>query len=138
MKKNSFTLIELLIAILIIGILASIIFVGLDYAKGKARDARAKENMNQIRISAGKIYTTTGIYDSSQLCCGDTCSDEVKINCEEIKKMTGSYPEVFTDNGNSYCAKVQLNNGNWFCIDYQGRAIEAGSVNCSSSNYTCE
>ena len=138
MRKKSFTLIEILIVILIIGILASLLTVGINHYKDKAKDVRAKENMNQIRISASKIYDTQGGYESALLCCSSGCSDEVKTNCEEIKKMTGSYPDIYTDDNENYCAKVQLNSGKWFCIDSQGSAIEKDSVICSPANLKCE
>lgn len=138
MREKSFTLIELLIVVLIIGILVSLIAVGIDYYKNEAKDAKARENMNQIRISASKIYDSQGGYDSTLLCCSNSCSDEVKTNCEEIKKMTGRYPDIYTDNNENYCVKIQLNSGRWFCIDSQGLAVEKNSVSCSSTNLKCK
>jgi len=138
MPKKSFTLIELLIVILIIAILASLIFVGISYYKGKAKDTRAEVNMGQIQISAEKIHADKGKYDSSQICCSSECNDEIVTNCDEIRKMTGNDPEIYTDDADNYCAKVKLNNGNWYCVDSSGLTVEDSSVICASGSYKCK
>lgn len=61
-SKKGFTLIELLIVIAIIGILASIIVVNLTTARGKARDARRKSDMDSIRNALEMYNNKNGRY----------------------------------------------------------------------------
>jgi len=51
MKKKSFTLAELLIVIVIIGILATFVVLALNNNAKTARDARAKKSLNTVRDS---------------------------------------------------------------------------------------
>ena len=61
-QKKGFTLIELLVVIAIIGLLASIVLVSLNSARGKARDARRKADLHQIQIALEMYYDSYGHY----------------------------------------------------------------------------
>jgi len=61
-KKKSFTVIELLVVIAIIGLLASVIIVGLNNVMDKAKISRAKAEMRQIMNAAEWIYNEYGYY----------------------------------------------------------------------------
>ena len=68
MKKSSgFTLVELLIVIVIIGILASIGLSSFASAQAKSRDAKRKANLSQIASALELYYNDKGTYpaDSS-------------------------------------------------------------------------
>ena len=66
-KKNQkgFTLIELLVVIAIIGLLASIVMVSLNSARGKARDTRRLGDMKSIQLALAMYYDKNGAYPVS-------------------------------------------------------------------------
>ena len=85
MKKESnnllsgFTLIELLVVISIISLLASIVLASLNSARVKARDARRKADLNQLRTALAFYYDSNNAYpgtgsawfESENGCCGN-------------------------------------------------------------------
>lgn len=56
-SKKGFTLVEILIVVTIIGILASIILVGLGNFRGRGRDARRIADLNQVQNALELYYT---------------------------------------------------------------------------------
>lgn len=60
--KNGFTIIELLVVIMIIGLLASIIAISVNGSRVKARDARRKADIRQIRIALELYKAEKGYY----------------------------------------------------------------------------
>ncbi len=61
-REKAFTLIELLVVIAIIGLLATIVLVSLNTARGKARDTRRKADLHQIQLALEMYYDDNGNY----------------------------------------------------------------------------
>lgn len=61
-KTKGFTLIELLVVVAIIGLLASIVLVGLGAFRGRARDARRIADLRQTQNSLELFYTRNVAY----------------------------------------------------------------------------
>lgn len=61
-SKKGFTLIEMLIVIAIIGILASIILVGLGTFRGRGRDARRISDVRQVQNALELYFNSKGAY----------------------------------------------------------------------------
>jgi type II secretion system protein G len=86
MKQRGFTLIELLVVIAIIGILASVVLVGLSSAKEKAKRARTILEINQIKkglqvyvsdvghLPVGTCGVTSVPYKLRNLCASSSMS----------------------------------------------------------------
>lgn len=61
-QRKGFTLIEMLIVIAIIGILASILLVGLGTFRGRGRDARRISDLRQVQNALELYFNQTGAY----------------------------------------------------------------------------
>jgi len=64
-KSKAFTLIELLIVVAIIGILSSVVLVGLRGVRAKARDAQRISDFRQIQAALELFYSQTNRYPRS-------------------------------------------------------------------------
>ena len=64
-NRKGFTLIEMLVVVGIIGVLASLVLVGLGGARESSRDARRISNLNQIRNLLEVSYLRSGSYPAS-------------------------------------------------------------------------
>src|SRR3989344_8228057 len=60
--RKGFTLIELLVVIAIIGILASVILVGVASFRGKGRDARRISDVHQLQNALELYFTSNASY----------------------------------------------------------------------------
>ncbi|MDP2918065.1 MAG: prepilin-type N-terminal cleavage/methylation domain-containing protein, partial [bacterium] len=56
LNRKAFTLIELLVVIAIIGILAAVVMVSLNTARGKARDAQRRSDIVNISMALEMYY----------------------------------------------------------------------------------
>ncbi len=139
--SKGFTLIELLVVIAIIGILASVILASLNSARAKARDARRKEDLNQIQTALEMYYDQYGGYPSSAWPAVDFL---ISISLAQEPKMTqfmSSFPkdpsgaDTCYNNGYLYLSNVygDGSNNNAQATTY---ALYATLENQSSSNLT--
>jgi prepilin-type N-terminal cleavage/methylation domain-containing protein len=64
-KQKGFTLIELLVVIAIIGLLSSIVMVGLNSARAKGRDSYRRSSLLQVQKALELYYNVNGSYPST-------------------------------------------------------------------------
>ncbi len=143
MKKKGFTLIELLVVIAIIGILASIVMVSMGGARDKARDARLKGDLSQVRTLAELIYDDLDTYAStcasvtSLGASGTNYSTQLGVIQADITAQTGT--TTCQADADSYCINVELVStltNKYYCISSDG-AAGATSGTCTSADITC-
>ena len=94
MKKRGFTLIELMIVVAIIGLLSTIIITQLGPERGKARDAKRKMDLVQIRTALSLYYSKYGHYPRTPV---ETTSWSAFLN--SLAKSSNSQPWIEDKNG---------------------------------------
>jgi general secretion pathway protein G len=82
MKQNSsrraFTLIEMLIVVAIIGILASIVLIGLGPVQRQGRDARRQADLREVQNALELYYNKCGHYPGTTDCATVAAAGEVE------------------------------------------------------------
>lgn len=60
-RRKGFTLIELLVVIAIIGVLASVVLATTNSARAKARDARRRAAVQQVKLALEFYFDTNNV-----------------------------------------------------------------------------
>lgn len=101
MKKNGFTLLEILVVISIIGILVALGTAAYSTAQKKGRDARRKADIKALQNGFEQYYSKNGDYPTTELEAADVTIFPAGIP-EDPKNVS---PNVYTINlaVDSYC-----------------------------------
>ncbi len=90
-SEGGFTLIEIIVAVAIVGFLASIIFASTKEARIRSRDARRREDLIQIRTALNIYYDRFGNWIETASGCGWNGDGAGWFNVG-----TGSYPKAMS------------------------------------------
>jgi len=143
--KKGFTLIELLVVIAIIAILASIIMVAMTGAREKARDARIKGDLAQVRS------LTEMLYDTDSYSYDDLCADAnnllssgkgdlgAQFKSLQDDMVTQGATTTCYDSATAYCVSMDLQTtgAGYYCVDSTGLATTTAANNCTSTSISC-
>lgn len=88
-KAYGFTIVELLIVIVVIGILAAISIVAYNGIQSRARDTQRKQDVQTISKALELYYIDNGQYPTSV--CGSSCPTPKKINGSWLTTSDGSW-----------------------------------------------
>jgi len=136
MKKNGFTLFELLVSISIIAILTALVSLSYSSAQKRARDARRRQDMNSVQKAAEQFYSlsnysyptsyTSGV--SSWSADGETILALFPVDPKNVAPYQYS---CSTGAATGYCCCVVMENNN------NGNASDASCTFAAVGDYYC-
>lgn len=132
-KKNGFTLLEILVVISIIGILVALGMAAFSTAQKKGRDAKREADIKGIQNGFEQYYSREGIYPDDLIKANDVTI--FPAGFPEDPKNNGDYVYTLNLDADTYCICTLLENskGN------AGALPSSGTTVCSygSGDYYC-
>lgn len=143
--NRGFTLIELLVVISIIGVLTALLLSNFVGIRGRAKDAKLKGDLEQLKTSMRLYYNDAQQYPASASntftsCDGGVCSTGNEFNSGAggtiyMKELPEYSEYVQTDSGDGFYAGVLLENAS--DADIAKSATECGVTGTASTFYIC-
>ena len=131
-KHTGFTLVELLVVIVIIGLLSTIVIVSFGTVRTQAADTAIKANMSQMRLAAEMHYSNNANYMDA-----DSRLDYAAALSAANAAGATNYNANFS--ASAYCISFTLKGGTQWCIDSNGNIGGAAASDvCNKASYKCE
>lgn len=122
-----------LIAFMIIScLLWTTVFISITSNRpGGSRDGRINADMNQIRSEAQIVERDTGSY-------AGVCADaDIVALIKDINSLAPSKAKCH-NSALEYCVTVELNSGDFYCVDSDLRSTSDINKTCTADNKSCE
>ena len=122
--------IALIVFMTIACLFLTIVFIDNNRPKG-AKDPRIAAGMNQIRSEAQIVERDTGSY-------AGVCADaDIVALIKDINSLAPSKAECH-NSALEYCVTVELNSGDFYCVDSDLRSTSDINKTCTADNKSCE
>ena len=129
--KKGFTIVELLIVIVVIGILAAITIVAYNGVTNNARIASVKSDLENSYKQLGVYKTGTSANDSYPTAIDCTASPAANTICIKPSNGTTFY---YTGGGTAFCLKATLSNVTYTVSANSNVAVSSGLCNAGYSS----
>ncbi len=118
-KRKSFTLLELMIVVIVLGIIATLAIPGYFGVQQKAREREAKAMLWLILTKEKSLRLETGTYTG----CTDSadCNDQLDIDLPLQPKSHWVY-SVPTASAAAFCAEAEAGGNGWYINQDLGEA----------------
>ena len=130
--KKGFTLIELLVVIAVIGILASVILVGVASFRGKGRDARRVSDVRQLQ-NALELYFTSNASYPGDLDALETAGPSIGVN-QWPRDPSTSAQYSYCVSGNRYVLGATFEQQNASIKDVARTTFPVCGVTCATTD----
>lgn len=134
-RQEGFTIVELLIVIVVIGILAAIVITTYAGIQAKARNAKRQTDLNSIQTNLEAYFSTNGHYPSY---ADLNSSTWIAANMKSLDLTALLDPSATCTQGTSNClvnqATAPTTSG---AYDYYPVDSTGSSANCETTDTTC-
>ena len=139
-KESGFTIVELLIVIVVIGILAAITIVAYNGVQNRARTTTAQANAQEVQ-SKSEVYAAdegNGSYPTQAQLTGVASTSTAKLS-PATQALLSITPAAGTPTGLSFvtCGTTGMKVGYWDSVAGAIRYLAAGTANPINTAATC-
>ncbi|OGG10240.1 hypothetical protein A2154_04955 [Candidatus Gottesmanbacteria bacterium RBG_16_43_7] len=129
-KRNGFTLLELLIVISIIGILVAIGAASYSSAQKKARDSRRTGDMKAVQNALEQYFSVGNVYPTSANCTEVNTAEYLPAGFPSDPKPAPYIQYNYSCTSSTYCVCAEVEGG-------KGNSTTNACVFAASGNYFC-
>jgi len=139
MKKiKAFTLVELLVVILIIGVLATLVILSLNSSVKKAKDARAIDSIRKVQTAIAQIQSESGGAGLTTITAlSPYVPASTDISLGTFKSVTGdSFFQTTPMDANNEAIKIHVTSDSTYRIFGKGTSGDCWYISESTNNLT--
>lgn len=147
-RQEGFTIVELLIVIVVIGILAAIVITTYSGIQAKARNAKRQTDLNSVQTNLEAFYSTNGYYPSfadlnnATVVSGSTwtATNMKSLDLTALLDPSSTCTQTTTNNCLEYTTTTTTNSGGYGYVplNSSGTSCESADTTCSQYTLTAE